>query len=102
MSEAKPNSQYNLAAPDSLAQRAAYRQRQAMYRRFLADCGVGVLGGSEHGAATSFGKFLKKYSGKIMVDGGRRWQFVHKKQGKGGIFVELVDCGAAGGGDGKG
>ena len=39
MNEAKPNSQYNLAAPDSLAQRAAYRQRQAMYRRFLDACG---------------------------------------------------------------
>lgn len=40
MNEAKPNSQYNLAAPESLAQRLAYRQRQVMYRRFVDECGV--------------------------------------------------------------
>lgn len=32
----KPNSQYNLTAPDSYAQKLAARQRREMYERFLA------------------------------------------------------------------
>jgi hypothetical protein len=36
----KPNSQYNLSAPDSFAQKVANHQRRAMYRRFLLDTGV--------------------------------------------------------------
>ena len=40
MSGEKPNSQYNLAAPDSLSQRIAARQRREMYRRFVEDCGL--------------------------------------------------------------
>lgn len=35
---AKPNSQYNLTAPDSRAQQVAERQRRQMYARFLAAC----------------------------------------------------------------
>jgi hypothetical protein len=37
---AKPNAQYNMAAPDSLPQRIASHQRRAMYRRFLEETGV--------------------------------------------------------------
>jgi ubiquinone/menaquinone biosynthesis C-methylase UbiE len=34
----KPNSQYNLTAPDSYSQKVAERQRRAMYERFIAEC----------------------------------------------------------------
>jgi ubiquinone/menaquinone biosynthesis C-methylase UbiE len=36
----KPNSQYNVAAPDSVAIRLANSQRRVMYDRFLAECTV--------------------------------------------------------------
>ncbi len=35
-----PNSQYNVAAPDSIAIRIATWQRRKMYARFVEDCGI--------------------------------------------------------------
>ena len=35
-----PNSQYNVAQPDSLAVKVAGRQRRRMYERFLTQTGV--------------------------------------------------------------
>lgn len=40
MKEAVPNSQYNVARPDSLPVRIATYQRRAMYRRFIDDAAV--------------------------------------------------------------
>lgn len=40
MSRTRPNSQYNVAAPDSLPVRLAAYQRRRMYTRFLQDVGI--------------------------------------------------------------
>ena len=40
MSSRKPNSQYNLAAPDGLAVRVATWQRRKMYQRFINDTDI--------------------------------------------------------------
>lgn len=40
MSSAKPNSQYNVAAPDSIPIRLANSQRRVMFDRFLLECAV--------------------------------------------------------------
>ena len=41
MASGKPNSQYNVAKPDSLAIRLAHRQREVMFERWLRTCSVG-------------------------------------------------------------
>lgn len=41
MASGKPNSQYNVAKPDSLAIRLAHRQREVMFQRWLETCSVG-------------------------------------------------------------